>query len=322
MKEGKMIQTGSLETESLLQVFTKDTLVNGRPAKIKCVEIDGQTYVISKGLATVAQLEDEWFEDVADPESVIRVLRATADVRPDLFSFWQRVPAGEPRYSYHLEWESLAVLPVSTYENWFNRQIKGTTRNMIRKSQKAGVEVRECKYDDDFVRGMTEIFNETPVRQGRAFWHYGKDFETVKRQFSRFLSREDLIGAYCGNELAGFVMLGNAGNYGLLGQFLSKLAHRDKAINNALIAHSVQVCERKKLPYMVYGYWGASSLGDFKHNSGFTEMKVPRYFVPLTAKGKLSLKFGFHHGWRDALPDQIKNPLKRLRKIWYDLKGE
>ena len=73
-----------------------------------------------------------------------------------------------------------------------------------------GVEVRECAYDDDFVRGMTSIFNETPIRQGRRFWHYGKDFETVKRQFSRNLFREDLIGAYYQGELIGFAMLGRS----------------------------------------------------------------------------------------------------------------
>lgn len=309
-----MMQTGSFAAKCHLRAFTKETLVDGRPAKIRCVEVGRQTYVISKGLVSVAQLEDEWFEDVTDPESVIKTLTKATDVRPDIFSFWQRVPDGKPRYAYPLEWESLAVLPVSTYEHWFNKQIKGTTRNMIRKSQKAGIQVRNCTFNDDFVRGMTEIFNETPVRQGRAFWHYGKDFETVKRQFSRFLSREDLIGAYCGNELAGFVMLGNAGNFGLLGQFLSKLSHRDKAINNALIAHSVQTCEKRKLPYLVYGYWGGSSLGDFKHNSGFTELRVPRYFVPLTTKGRLALQLRLHKGWKTVVPLQVTNLLKKARK--------
>src|SRR5262249_313441 len=151
---------------------------------------------------------------------------------------------------------------------------------------KAGIEVRECTFDDAFVRGMTEIFNETSVRQGRAFWHYGKDFETIKRQFSRFLFREDLLGAFHGDEIVGFVMLCNGGCFGLLGQFLSKLKHRDKAINNALIAETVKLCEKRKLSHLVYGYWAGSSLGDFKHNSGFSEMKLPRYFVPLTARGK------------------------------------
>ena len=39
---------------------------------------------------------------------------------------------------------------------------------------------------------MTAIFNEAAIRQGRPFWHYGKDFETVKRQFSRYLAREHM----------------------------------------------------------------------------------------------------------------------------------
>ena len=117
---------------------------------------------------------------------------------------------------------------------------------MIRKSQKAGVQVREATFDDEFVRGMGGIFNEAPIRQGRRFWHYGKDFETVKREFSRFLYREYLVGAYLGDELIGFVMLANAGRFGILGQFISKMEHRDKATNNALMAKTVEICAQRQ----------------------------------------------------------------------------
>ena len=85
-----------------------------------------------------------------------------------------------------------ALLPAAAHAE--NKQIKAVTRNLVRKAEKKGVEVRIARYDDDFVRGMTQIFNEAPVRQGRLYWHYGKDFETVKRQFSRYLFREDLLG--------------------------------------------------------------------------------------------------------------------------------
>src|SRR5438445_959000 len=314
--------TNSLNGGPELQIFTRETLVEGRPAQINCIDINRQTYSIVRGPVTVASLEDEWFEDVSAPEAVVEALISKSKIKPDLFTFWQRLPEAKPKYPYHLEWESIAAVPITSFDHWFNKQIKGTTRNMIRKSQKAGVEVRDCSFDDEFIRGMTRIFNETPIRQGRRFWHYGKDFEMVKRQFSRFLLREDLIGEYCGEEMVGFEMLGNAGKYGLLGQFISKLQHRDKAINNALIAHTVRTCERQKLPCLVYGYWGASSLSDFKHNSGFAEMRVPRYFVPLTAKGKVALKLRLHRGWKAALPDEIKNPLKRLRKFWLGLRAD
>ena len=69
---------------------------------------------------------------------------------------------------------------------------------------------------------MTSIFNETPIRQGRPFLHYGKDFETVKREFGRFLFREEIFGAYVGEELVGFIMLADAGRYAYLGQIISK----------------------------------------------------------------------------------------------------
>jgi hypothetical protein len=297
-------------------------MARGHPAKIECVEIGGQIYRIAKGLVTVVSLEDHWYEDVVDPESVIEVLKRSAGFGPDIFTFWQRLPDVEPKYSFYTEWEELAALPIKSYEHWWNHQIKSRVRNQIRKAQKAGLVVREAAYDDDFVRGMTAIFNETPVRQGRKFWHYGKDFETVKKQFSRHIHREDLIGAYYENELIGFIMMGNAGRYGVTGQIISAIAHRDKSTNNALIAKAVELCERKRLSHLVYIYWGDDSLGEFKRRCGFERTRVPRYFVPLTRKGRLALKIGLHQGWKNLLPKQFKASLKGLRSGWYGRGGE
>ena len=166
---------------------------------------------------------------------------------------------------------------------------------------------------------MTSIFNETPIRQGRHFLHYGKDFKTVKRQFSRYLFREEIFGAYLGEELVGFVMLADAGNYAFLGQIISKIAHRDLAPTNALLAKAVERCAEKRLPYLVYARWLDDSLGDFKRSNGFQKFDLPRYFVPLTLKGKLALKLGLHRGWKEAVPKQLRKPLKQLRRRWYDL---
>jgi hypothetical protein len=301
-----------------MKVFAKETLVKGQPAQISCVEIEGQTYSIAKGPTNVVSLEDEWYEDVKNPARVVEELKSRFEVRADVFTFWQRLPQIEPKYGYHLEWESIAALPITTADHWFNKQISGRTRSLIRKAKKDGVEVREAAYDDEFVRGMTEIFNETPVRQGRRFWHYGKDFDTVKRQFSKYLFREEMIGAYLGAELIGFIMLGIAGNYAITGQIISKAKHRDKSTNNALIAKAVEVCARKELKYLVYFHWTDDSLAEFKRRCGFQETRVPRYFIPLTQKGRLALKFGLHRGWKAALPDPIKRPLKRLRRLWND----
>lgn len=300
-----------------LQILTKQTLVRGRAAEIDCVEIDGQTFSINRGPLTVVGLEDDWYEDLRDPERVIGVLREHPGLRADILTFWQRVPDTEPRYSYHLEWQELAVLPVRSYDDWWQHRITSRVRNLIRKSEKEGVIVRETAYDDDFVRGMTAIFNESPVRQGRRFWHYGKDFETVKRQFARYIHREHMIGAYYRNEMIGLIMLGNAGRFGLTGQIISSLKHRDKATNNALVAKAVDVCAQRGLDHLVYLFWGDDSLAEFKRRCGFECTRVPRYYVPLTRKGKWGLQCGAHRGWKEMVPTRIKTPLKQLRRLMW-----
>jgi hypothetical protein len=312
--------TASLASEKL-RLISKETLVKGQSAKIECVEIAGQIYALHKTAVTVLGLEDEWYEDVRDPESVIETLVHNPKIRPDIFTFWQRFPEVEPRYSFYTEWEDLAVLPIQSYDHWWNHQIKSRVRSLIRKTEKEGVEVRQVDYDDDFVRGMTSIFNEAPVRQGRRFWHYGKDFEEVKRQFSQYLYREQMIGAYYGGELIGFVMLGKADRYGITGQIISSLKHRDKATTNALIAKTVEVCAKQHLPYLVYFFWSDDSLAEFKRRCGFERMRVPRYFVPLTFKGRLALKLGVHRGWKAALPAGLKTRLKKLRRSWNESRG-
>lgn len=304
-----------------LKIFPFETLIKGKPAQLECVKIDGQVFNITRGPATIVSLEDEWYEDVKNPEAVVAALK-NADFKPDLFTFWQRVPDTQPKYSYPMELESLAVLPITTAEEWFAKKLSSRLRSQLRKAKKDGLEVREVTYDDEFVRGMTEIFNESPTRQGRQFWHYGKDFKTVKEQFSRYIHREDMIAAYFKGEFIGLIMLGNSGQLAFPGQIISKVAHRDKMTNNALIEKAIEICARKKIGWFVYFYWTNDSLAEFKRRCGFEEVKVPRYFVPLTAKGKLMLKLGLHRGWAAALPDRVKTPLKKLRRMWNERKGE
>jgi Acetyltransferase (GNAT) domain len=284
--------------------------------------INGKKIAIGGKLLRIAQLDprfqQEWFEDVEDPEILINTLRQAAD-GPDVLTFSQRLPDLEPKYAYQMELESMAALPIKSYSFWWEKQIDRKARNKLRKAQKKGITVRMASFDDTFVQGMTSIFNETPIRRGRRFLHYGKDFETIKREFSRFLFREEIFGAYLGEELVGFIFIGDAGRYAFLGQIISKIAYRDLAPNNALLAKAVERCAERGFPYLVYAFWLDDSLGDFKRSNGFQKFDLPRYFVPLTPKGKLALRFGLHRGWQEAVPKQLRNPLKKLRRRWYDL---
>ena len=283
--------------------------------------INGKRIVIEGKLLRIAKLDpwfqQEWFEDVENPEMLIDALQKRKD-RPDMLTFWQRLPDTEPRYPYQMERHSIAALPIKSYSFWWEKQIDRKARNKVRKAQKLGVIVKPATFDDRFVRGMVSIFNETPIRQGRYYLHYGKDFETVKREFSRFLFREEIFGAYLGEELIGFIMLADAGKYASLGQIISKIAYRDLAPTNALLAKAVERCADKGFPYLVYAYWLDDSLGDFKRSNGFQKFDLPRYYVPLTSKGKLALRLSLQRGWKKAVPKRLRKPLKTLRSRWYD----
>jgi len=299
----------------------RETLVKGVSTRIRCVEIDGQTYSLTDGPVRTISLEDDWYEDVRNPAAVVAALRGPSGPGADLFTFWQRPPDVEPVHNYHHEFDELAVLPISSYEDWWSNTIKSRIRTTIRKSAKQGVEVKEVDYDDAFVEGMEGIFNEARVRQGRPFWHFGKDFETIKKQFSRFVHRERMIGAYFNGQMIGFVMLGNAGRFSLLGQILSSMRHRDKSPNNVLIAKSVELAAQQEHEQLVYWYWSDDSLSEFKRRCGFQKIAAPRYYVPLTYKGRLALSVGAHRGLRNMIPPTVKHRLKELRNRWYSARN-
>lgn len=280
------------------------------------MRVDNKEIVTTGKLIKIARIKEEWYEDVEYPESIIKALKATK-LKPDIFTFWQRLPEIKPKYNYYMEWDNVAAIPLKSFDHWWKKQINAKTRNVIRKAEKKGVDVKVVNFDDKFVEGMTDIFNETPIRQGKPFWHYGKDFDTIKREFSRYLYREDLIGAYYNGNLIGFIMLAYAGEYAITGQIISKIKHRDKSPNNALIAKAVEICENKNIPYLVYAKWPTGTLVDFKRHNGFKKIDLPRYFIPLTIKGKIVLKLKLHHGIKGILPEELTNWLLGLRAKWY-----
>jgi hypothetical protein len=275
--------------------------------------------VITGKYLKIARIQEEWYKDVEDPYALIEDVKKVG--RPiDIFTFWQRLGDTRPRFPFHTEQESIAALPIQTYEHWLGKQVDSNTKRAVKRATKAGIIVRESDFDKDFIEGMTKVFNETPIRQGRPFLHYGKDYETIKRDFSRYLFREDLVGAYLKEDLVGFIMLAYAGEYALLGQIISMVMHRDKSINNALIAKAVEVCEKKKISYLIYWSWGRGSLQEFKRRNGFEKIDLPRYYIPLTLKGKIALKLGFHQRLPERIPENIFQKLVDIRSRWYSFR--
>ncbi len=281
--------------------------------------VDNKEVVVSGRFLRTVRLKAEYYEWVDDPHGFVAEAKA-GRVRADLFTFLQGVSDRSPRYDFHLEWESVAVLPITKYEDWWKKQINDKTRNMIRKAQKSGVEVRAVEFTDDLVKGILEIYNESPLRQGKPFRHYGKDFETVKRDHISYLERSDFIGSFYKDELIGFVKLVHGKGVSSLMQIISKISHRDKAPTNALIAKAVEICAERGVPYLHYGIWSRRSLGDFKKHHAFERFDLPRYFVPLNLKGKLILQLTLHRKLSDRLPESWLNFMTDLRSKWNSFK--
>ena len=100
----------------------------------------------------------------------------------------------------------------------------GVTKKCTSRSQRRGVEVRPVAFDDELVAGICTIYNESPVRQGRKFWHYGKPPTRVKEENSSYLDRSIFVGAYLGTELIGFVKFVQVGRVARVMQIPSKTA--------------------------------------------------------------------------------------------------
>jgi hypothetical protein len=288
-----------------MQVCGKDVLVRGRVLR-------------------VARLTAERYEFLDDPATAIAELSASKR-RVDLFTFLPPLPHPSPLYAYPMEWDNVAALRVATFDHWWTRQINGKTRNMVRRAEHNGVKVAEVPFSDELVKGISDIYNETPVRQGRAFWHYSKDLSAVRRENGTFLDRSVFIGAFYEDQLIGFAKLVIAEHRSQAGlmQILSMIRHRDKSPTNALIAQAVRSCAARSIPHLVYANFAYGnkqhdSLSDFKRHNGFERVDVPRYFVPLTACGRAALRFGLHRGTHARIPAPLLAWFRRLRSVWHE----
>lgn len=294
---------------SLIKICEKEMRVTGR-------------------LLRVARLEADAYQFLEDPEPVLQELRKSP-TRVDLFTFMQRLPETAPKYSYPMEWDNFAALPVTTFDHWWNEQIGFKARNKAKQAEKKKVVVREVPFNDELVRGIWEVYNESPIRQGAPNTHYGKDIETVYREEATFLDSSIFIGAFLGDSLIGFIKMVHdetRTQAGLM-NIVSMIRHRDKAPSNALVAHAVKSCADRRISYLVYSKFAygkkqRSSLSDFKERNGFQQIDVPRYYVPLTRVGQVALGLGLHKKFADHLPEPLLAKLREFRSAWYNRKSQ
>jgi hypothetical protein len=287
------------------------------------MRVSGEDIRVRGRLIRIAQIDGDKYNFPEDPEALLDGLKKCG-TRIDLFTFLQKLPETAPKYSYPMEWDNLAVLPISTFDHWWNHQIRSFPRNRARQAEKKGVVLREVPCDETLFRGIREIYNECPVRQGRRFPHYGMTLEKVRDYASTFLDRSIYVGAFLGDTMIGFIKLvtDETRAHACLVHILSMVQHKDKAPTNALIAHAVRLCADRGISYLVYenftyGKKRGDSLSHFKEVNGFQRMDLPRYYIPLTPLGQIAFRLGLHHRFVDRIPESLAAKLRDFRKTWY-----
>ena len=144
-----------------------------------------------------------------------------------------------PKYSYPMEEDSIAAIRLSSFKNWWEKLPQETRKN-VRRSQKRGVVVDVREFDADLIKGISEVNNDSPMRQRKRNIYYGRSLDQVKKDYCSFVDRSDFICAYVENEMIGFLKLVYRGEVASILNFTPKASHSDKRPANALIAKAVE----------------------------------------------------------------------------------
>ncbi len=302
----------------------------GRSRWLPAARLAGCTVVADGRAWRHAHVHDEnWCDGdaVSDPRAFLQALQASP-LAPDLCTF--RVPASGllPTAPLRLHEEMLAVIDTRDPAAWWEG-VPQQTRKNVRRAERRGLVVREVAFDEALVRGIRRIYDETPMRQGRPFWHHGKDLEAVRRENATFLDRAGFLGAYVGEELVGFLKWVRVGRRARIMQILALVREQDRRPTMALIAHAVTVAHQRGLEAlvydrMVYGNKAASPMTEFKRRMGFQPVAQPHVTAALTARGRLVLALGLHRPLAERLPGPLVERLLAWRRAaleWWQLHG-
>jgi hypothetical protein len=302
--------------------------VKGKWIPVRALNLGEKAIIIRGKALKIALIHDEaWMEtELEDPDVCVKELKnqGVDGVRADIFTFAQKVPGAPPQFHYLMEWDSVAAAGTTTFKRWWE-SLPQESRKNVRRSQKRGVTITVQRFDDELVRGIADVHNESTLRQGVPNAHYGKTLEQLKKDHSAFVDRSDFICAYLKTELIGFLKLVYRGEVASILNLVTKTNHYDKRPANALIAKAVELCEARKVWYLTYGMFNYGNkrdnpLREFKSRNGFEEVLTPRFYIPLTSWGELCMKLKLHRGLLGILPHSVIMLGVKARAGWYNLK--
>ena len=84
--------------------------------------ISGKEIRVSGRAVRMGRLDGEKFRFLEEPEQVIAALRKTR-TRIDLFTFIPRLSESIPTYAYPKEMDNFAAITLTTFDEWWNKQL-------------------------------------------------------------------------------------------------------------------------------------------------------------------------------------------------------
>lgn len=299
---------------------TTEISVRGKFLSVPAIDVDGTIIAIQGKLMRTGFIKGEvWLDprQVCGPERIIESLRSKK-APLDIFCFRQLLPEFQPKFRYYHEWEDIAAIPLTSFAEWWEKRASQVTRKNIRRSAKRGLTVSLVGFDDRLIEAIVRINNDSPFRTGRKFWHFGKDFDSVKKDYSAYLDRSEFLGAFYEDEMVGFLRLVHQGEVSSVMQLLSMKDHYDKRPSNALIAKAVEICIERGKSFLIYGNYFYDDnidnpLTEFKRRCGFEKILVPVYYVPFSLRGRIAIKLRLHAGIRRIIPRQLKDFARATR---------
>lgn len=313
-----------MNLQSTMEMAHAEVSVKGRTMKVPSADVGGRKIVVTGRMPRVARIHDEEWIDAPPLENVEAFLVSIKDagVDADVFTFSEPLGASVSfDSSYQSEQYDLAVVPLTTFSAWWE-SLPQESRKNTRKAEKRGVTAKLAAFDDDFIRGVKALYDETPIRQGRRFWHYGKAPDVVRRENATYLDRCDFVATYYEGKLIGFIKIVYVGTTARIMQILAMNAHQDKKTTNLLLTKAVETCCARGMKHFVYGQYyygnkGHTPITEFKRRNGFDRVLLRRFYVPLSLRGRLALELGLHLGFRHFIPSQVSNFLLDLRSRLY-----
>lgn len=170
-------------------------------------------------------------------------------------------------------------------------------RNLVRKFKRLGGYVQVLDNPLDYVDEIMEINLSKTFRQGRylppTYTNRKLVVENLKLSLEEKGESLRIYGAFIGNKLTAYAYIVEHNGYAYVSRFLAHASYFKHAVSNGLISEIIEDLCHRNVKILQYGYWSRHHTGvnHFLRQHGFIGGKVEAYYIPLSCKGSIVLKF-------------------------------